>query len=68
MTRATCSLCIFTAARASRRKRCATSLMVQYSGRRNLIATRRFELQIRRGNDHPHAALPQHPIDSVLTS
>ena len=39
MTRATCSLLIFTAARASRAKRSTASALLSASGKRNLIAT-----------------------------
>ena len=66
MTRATCSLLIFTAARASRAKRATASALASASGSRNLMATRWSSCRCVRGDDDAHAAHAEHPLDAVL--
>ena len=66
MTRATCSLLIFTAARASRAKRATASGLLERLGQEELERDLLVELHVMRGDDDPHPADAEHALDAVL--
>ena len=66
MTRATCSLLIFAAARASRAKRATRLGAVERLRQQELERDALVELQVRRRHHDAHAAFAEHPLDAVL--
>ena len=65
-TRATCSLWIRAAARASRRKRAIESGPLTTPGKRELDRDALLELQVIRGDDDSHASRSEHALDAVF--
>ena len=66
VTFATCSLFKRTDARASRRKRSRSASSFHRGGQYELDRDLLIELDVRRGDDDPHAAHAEHALDAVL--